>query len=245
MRVGKKDMMEWYIAPYYNSKEQYLFGYQEDFLGRTYLYNFGEIVNVKVTKREKEQRAVYSCCITTVDRAYDCPFFLMRSRAVSPQGQEMIDYWDEIRADCKLDIDDRVSKRRDRFVVGVDMAADIFVRAAALYPAETENVKIPDARVVQANGHAEITYWDKYGNEHRVRLAVSMPGHLMILEGYRQYAFLCIRNDGPETLIVDSGLHYLVRIEPGRVRKIQPENAAYIEEQMLEMNKNIDGMTTE
>ena len=42
--------MEWYIAPYYNSKEQYLLGYQEDFLGRTYLCNFGEIVNVKVTK---------------------------------------------------------------------------------------------------------------------------------------------------------------------------------------------------
>ena len=56
---------------------------------------------------------------------------------------------------------------------------------------------------------------------------------------------LCIRNDGPETLIVDSGLHYFVRIEPGRARKIQPENATYIEEQMLEMNENIDGMTAE
>ena len=33
MRVGKKDMMEWYIAPYYNSKEQYLYGYREDFWG--------------------------------------------------------------------------------------------------------------------------------------------------------------------------------------------------------------------
>ena len=102
-----------------------------------------------------------------------------------------------------------------------------FVKAAALYPAEAENVKIPDARVVQADGHAEITYWDKYGNEHRVRLAVSMPGHLIILEGFRQYASLCIRNNGPEALIVDSGLHYFVRIEPGRVREIQPENAMY------------------
>ncbi len=227
MRVGKKDMIEWYIAPYYNSKEQYLYGYQEDFLGRTYLYNFGEIVNVKVTKREKEQRAVYSCCITTEDRAYDCPFFLMRSKAVSPQGLAMIDYWDEIRADSKWDMDDREGKRRDRFVV--DTAADTFVRAAALYPAEAENVKIPDARVVQADGHAEITYWDKYGNEHRVRLAVSMPGRLMILEGFRQYASLCIRNDGPEALSVDSGLHYFVRIESGQVREIRPENATYME----------------
>ena len=106
-------------------------------------------------------------------------------------------------------------------------------------------MKILDARVVQADGHAEITYWDKYGNEHRVRLAVSMPGHLMILEGFRQYASLCIRNDGPEALTVDSGLHYLVRIEPGRAREIRPENATYIEEQMLEMNENIDGMTAE
>ena len=227
MRVGKKDMMEWYIAPYYNSKEQYLLGYQEDFLGRTYLCNFGEIVNVKVTKREKEQRAVYSCCITTADRAYDCPFFLMRSRAASPQGLAMIDYWDEIWTGCKLDIADREGKRRDRFVVGVDTAADTFVRAAALYPAESENLKIPEAHVVQADRHAEITYWDKYGNEHRVRLAVSMPGHLIILEGFRQYASLCIRNNGPEALIVDSGLHYFVRIEPGRVREIQPENAMY------------------
>ena len=141
-------MMEWYIAPYYNSKEQYLLGYQEDFLGRTYLCNFGEIVNVKVTKREKEQRAVYSCCITTADRAYDCSFFLMRSRAASPQGLAMIDYWDEIRAGYKLDIDSRESKRRDCFVVGVDTAVDTFVKAAALYPAEAENVNITDARVV-------------------------------------------------------------------------------------------------
>ena len=148
MRVGKKDLMERYIAPYYNSKEQYLFGSQEAFLGRTCLYNFGEIVNVKVTKREKEQRAVYSCCIITADRAYDCPFFLMRSKAVSPQGLAMIDYWDEIRTGCKLDIDSRESKRRDCFVVGVDTAVDTFVKAAALYPAEAENVKIPDARVV-------------------------------------------------------------------------------------------------
>ena len=42
MRVGKKDMIEWYIAPYYNSKEQYLFGYQEDFLGRTYFTILGK-----------------------------------------------------------------------------------------------------------------------------------------------------------------------------------------------------------
>ena len=227
MRVGKKDMMEWYIAPYYNSKEQYLFGYQEDFLGRTYLYNFGEIVNVKVTKREKELYAVYSCCITTADRAYDCPFFLMRSRAVSPQGLAMIDYWDEIRAGCKWDVDDREGKLRDCFVVGVDTAADTFIRTAALYPVEAENVKIPDARVVQADGHAEITYWDKYGNEHRVRLAASMPGYLMILEGFRQYASLSIRNDGSEALSVDSGLHYFVRIEPGQVWEIRPENVAY------------------
>ena len=227
MRVGKKDTMEWYIAPYYNSKERYLYGYREDFLGRTYLYNFGEIVNVKVTKKEKEQRAVYSCCITTADRAYDCSFFLMRSRAASPQGLAMIDYWDEIRAGYKLDIDSRESKRRDCFVVGVDTAVDTFVKAVALYPAEAENVKIPDARVVQADGHAEITYWDKYGNEHRVRLAASMPGYLMILEGFRQYASLSIRNDGSEALSVDSGLHYFVRIEPGQVWEIRPENVAY------------------
>ena len=151
----------------------------------------------------------------------------MRSRAASPQGLAMIDYWDEIWTGCKLDIDSRESKRRDCFVVGVDTAVDTFVKVDALYPAEAENVKIPDARVVQADGHAEITYWDKYGNEHRVRLAVSMPGHLIILEGFRQYASLCIRNNGPEALIVDSGLHYFVRIEPGRVREIQPENAMY------------------
>ena len=227
MRVGKKDMMEWYIAPYYNSKEQYLYGYWEDFLGRTYLYNFGEIVNVKVTKKEKEMRAVYSCCITTEDRVYDCPFFLMRSGAASPQGLTMINYWDEIQASCKLDIDDREAKRRDRFVVSVDTAADKFVRAVALYSAEAEKVKIPDACVVQTNGHAEITYWDKYRNEHRVRLAVSMLGHLMILEGFRQYASFCIRNDGPEALTVDSGLHYFVRIESDQVREIRPENATY------------------
>ena len=170
---------------------------------------------------------MYSCSITTADTAYDCPFFLMRSKAVSPQGLVMIDYWDEIRAGYKLDIDSRESKRGDRFVVGVDTAAGTFVRAAALYPAEAENVKIPDARVVQANGHAEITYWDKYGNEHRVRLAASMPGYLMILEGFRQYASLSIRNDGSEALSVDSGLHYFVRIEPGQVWEIRPENVAY------------------
>ena len=56
-----------------------------------------------------------------------------------------------------------------------------------------------------------------------------MPGQLMILEGFRQYVSLSIRNDGTEALTVASGLHYFVRIEPGRVREIRPENAAYME----------------
>ena len=56
-----------------------------------------------------------------------------------------------------------------------------------------------------------------------------MPGYLMILEGFRQYASLSIRNDGSEALSVDSGLHYFVRIEPGQVREIRPENATYME----------------
>lgn len=126
-------MVEWYIAPYYDSKEQYLYGYCEDFSGRKHLYNFGEVIDVAVEKRIKKQRAVYSCCITTTDRAYDCPFFLMRSGAVSPQGLAMIDYWDEIRDSRKLDTGEREVKWRDTFVVGVDMESDAFVKAAAMY----------------------------------------------------------------------------------------------------------------
>lgn len=143
------------------------------------------------------------------------------------QGLAMIDYWDEIRTSYGLNIDDRESKLGDCFAIAVDTAADKFVRTVALYSVEAEKVKIPDARVVQTNGHAEITYWDKYRNEHRVRLAVSMPGCLMVLEGFRQYASLSIRNDGPDALTVDSGWHYHVRIEPGQAREIRPENATY------------------
>ena len=72
-----------------------------------------------------------------------------------------------------------------------------------------------------------IKYLENYGNEIRFGLAVSMTVLLLILEGFRQYASLCIRNDGPEALTVDSGLHYFVRIELDQVREIRPENATY------------------
>ena len=68
--TGKRDMAGWYIAPYYDSREQYLYGYYEDFSVREHLYNFGEVIDVAVEKRIKKQRAVYSCCITTTDRAF-------------------------------------------------------------------------------------------------------------------------------------------------------------------------------
>ncbi|MCD7811229.1 MAG: hypothetical protein LUG91_05180 [Ruminococcus sp.] len=234
METLRKMRFDWYIAPYYGSKEQYLFARCQDCDitgGYSEVTNFGEVKNVKtrVSTRNGTSVRVY---IDTDSGEHYCAWIYARCSAFSEAGKKMVDDFDTWRADPDMtplgdkdypeeNIGFHETEKGILFEVdmgSVDVIKDVRLRRNG----KEVNLSI-EKRC--ASGHLEMILRG-CGND---KLLVK-DGVFTFLSGLSDRVSCCIRNSGRNKLIVDSGFHYYCGIAPGEEREIDPKNGLYREQ---------------
>ena len=235
MEVLRKMRFDWYIAPYYGSKEQYLFARCQDCDitgGYSEVMNFGEVKNVetRVSTRNGTSVRVY---VDTDSGEHYCAWIYARCSAFSEAGKKLVDGYDNWRADmemaplCDKDYPEEnieFHETEDGVFFDVDMESLEVIKDIRLRRKGKEVGYSIEKRC--ASGHFEIILRG-CGNEKLAYRFFVKDGILTFLSGLSDRFSCCIKNSGRNRLIVDSGFHYYCGIAPGEEREIDPKNGLY------------------
>lgn len=234
MEVLRKMRYDWYIAPYYGSKEQYLFARCQDCNitgGYSEVMNFGEIKNVETRVSTGNGMSVQVYVDTDRGEHY-CAWSYARCSAFSEAGKKMVIGFDTWIADpdmisfCDKDYPEEnigFCEAADGNFFDVDMDAVEVIKDVKIHRNGKEISFSMEKRC--SDGHVELII--RYGNETQVYRFLARNRELIVMSGFSDRFLNCVKNSGRNRLLVDSGFHYSCSIEPGEEKEIDPKNSMY------------------
>lgn len=234
MEVLRKMRYDWYIAPYYGSKEQYLFARCQDcnITGRySEVMNFGEIKNVE-TRVSTGNGISVQVYVNTDSGEHYCAWSYARCSAFSEAGKKMVNGFDTWIADpdmisfCNKDYPEENIEFReaaDGNFFDVDTDAVEVIKDVKIHRNGREVSFSMEKRC--SDGHMELII--RYGRETQLYRFLAKDRELIVISGFSDRFLNCVKNSGRNRLLVDSGFHYSCSIEPGEEKEIDPKNSIY------------------
>lgn len=232
IEILRKMRYDWYIAPYYGSKEQYLFARCQDcdITGRySEVMNFGEVEDVETRVSTRNGTSVQAYVYTDSGEHY-CAWLYARCSAFSEAGKKMVTGFETWRNDpdmipfCDGDYPERnmrFNETTDGLFFDVDVDSPEVIKDVKIRRKGNDVGYSIEKRC--SGGHVELII--RGSGETLVYRFLARDRELIVLSGFSDRFVNCIKNSGKNRLLIDSGFHYCCGIEPGEEQEIDPKNS--------------------